>query len=50
MCRDERGDGTRHGVRSLTIVNVCGRGRAVVAVSPWMGAGGGIPSPLHATP
>jgi hypothetical protein len=50
MGRDERGEGTRHGLRSLTIVNVCGRGRSVVALSPWMWAGGGMPSPMHATP
>ena len=49
MCRYESGEGTRHGLISLTIVNVCGRGRSVVALSPWMWAGGGVPSPIHAT-
>ena len=45
MGRYESGEGTRHGLISLTLVNVCSRGRSVVALSPWMCAGEACPPP-----
>jgi hypothetical protein len=50
MCRYESGKGTRHGLLSLTIVNVCGRGRSVVALSPWMWMGEACPPPSTRPP
>jgi hypothetical protein len=45
MCRYESGEGTRHGLLSLTIVNVCGTCRSGVALYPWMCAGEAYPPP-----